>query len=325
MYEQYEEILNDKLKDTDQLIKDISTAVNDNSSAIMTTISDAASSVGTKVSEAVKDIITNKGGVKEGVKDVQKDVKAEVNDKGKDTNAEKNINDAKDTYNKTVEAENPLTGKALADSILEKLAKKDRLTKANKKKLNKDTSIVDRLKYYDFKSSKSIRGTYFEKMGLGKKSKYKGTAAQNKKMINWMKSHGYKHGVYNLKQDEYAFTQEVAPEAIVRKDGSVLMPLTAGTSVLNGDATKNFYDFMNNPLQYMNDLMGKEIKSTSPNTSNNNTTIESNIQFTMTLPGITNYEEFKSKMVKDKDFEKRIQAMSVDLLAGKSALSKYKK
>jgi hypothetical protein len=349
MYEQYEEILNDKLKDTDQLIKEITTAVNNNSGSIMTTISNAASSIGTTVSNAIKNIVTNKGGVEKGVEKVQNDVNTAVNNPSKDTNANNNINTANTTYNNTTAAQNPtsttgagkktetptepapkaepkkLTGKALADSILEKLAKKDRLTKANKKKLNKDTSIVDRLKYYDFKSSKSIRGTYFEKMGLGKKSKYKGTAAQNKKMLNWMKNHGYKHGVYDLKQDEYAFTQEVAPEAIVRKDGSVLMPLTAGTSVLNGDATKNFYDFMNNPLQYMNDLMGKEIKSTSPNTSNNNTTIESNIQFTMTLPGITNYEEFKSKMVKDKDFEKRIQAMSVDLLAGKSALSKYKK
>ena len=342
MYSQYEEILRDKLQNTDQLIKDITNAVNTNSGSIMTTISNAASSVGTTVSDAVSKLFTNNG-VKQGVENTQNDAKP--NTTPEDTKANTSITNANNTNNTTVVATNPtpttpttptsgnnksggsssgkLTGKALADSILVK--RTDKLSKKDKEKLNKDTSIVDRLKYYDFKSGKDIRGTYFEKMGLGKKSKYTGTAAQNKKMINWLKNHGYKNGVYNLKEDELAFTQEVAPEAIVRKDGSVLMPLTAGTSVLNGNATKNFYDFMNNPLQYMNDLMGKEVKSSSPNTANNNTTIESNIQLTMNLPGITNYEEFKSKMVKDKDFEKKIQAMSVDLLAGKSALSKYKK
>ena len=336
MYSQYDEILNDKLKNTDELIKEISSAVDKNSSSIMSTITTAATNIGTSVSTSVKTIMGNKDGVKEGVKDVQKDIADEAEDQQNKANevANNNIGEEKKNYNTATgntgntgggKKEDPPKNKKVDTSFLKKLPKKERMTKKNKKKLNINTSIIDRLKYYDFEYDKKHRATYYAKMGLGKKKDYTGKAAQNKAMIKWLKANGYQKGVYNLKRDEYAFTQEVAPEAIVRKDGSVLMPLTSGTSVLNGNATKNFYDFMNNPLQYMNDLMNKEIKSSAPNTSNANTTIESNIQLTMNLPGITNYEEFKGKMIKDKDFEKRIQAMSVDLLAGKSSLLKYKR
>ena len=319
MYEQYDKILHDKLKNTDKLIAEVSSTINSNSQSIMTTLTNTAAQFGTTVSEALKNVVTDKDGVKDGVKNLQDDTNNNNTKQNNvaDTNANNNITNVNNTNTKTTQQQDT--------SFLVKLPKDKRVSDKNKKKLNKDTSIIDRLKYFDFKYNKDIRGTYFEKMGLGKKKDYKGTAKQNKAMIAWLKKNGYRKGAYNIKEDQYAFTQEVAPEAIVRKDGSVLMPLTAGTSVLNGNATKNFYDFMNNPLQYMNDLMGKEIKSVSPNTSNTNANIESNIQVTFSLPGILNYEDFKSKMVKDKDFEKRIQAMSVDLLAGKSSLSKYKK
>lgn len=135
----------------------------------------------------------------------------------------------------------------------------------------------------------------------------------------------YKTGAYNLLKDQLALTQEVAPEAIVRKDGSVLMPLTSGTSVLNGNATKNFYDFMNNPLSYMTDLLNKEAIASSPNNNITGATIKNDINLNITLPGVTNYEEFKNKMVKDADFGKKIQAMTIDLVTGKSSLAKYKK
>lgn len=320
MYNQYSEILNDNLKNTDQLIKDISDTINKNSSSIMTTINNAAKEFGTTVSSSIKNIVTNKDGVEKGVDKAQESSETttkKVDDKS-DAQATKNVTSATNTTTKTTSAEKTF-------GFLVKLPTNKRVSATNKKKLNKNTSIVDRLKYFDFYSSESYRKKYYAGMGLGKQSSYTGTDKQNKAMINWLKANGYKKGVYNLNKDQYAFTQEIAPEAIVRKDGSVLMPLTAGTSVLNGNATKNFYDFMNNPLQYMNDLMNKEVVSANPNVSNANTTIESNIQLTLNLPSVTNYEDFKNKMVKDKDFEKRIQAMSVDLLAGKSALSKYKK
>ena len=192
-----------------------------------------------------------------------------------------------------------------------------------KNKLNINTSIVDRLKYHNYNSSMSVRAKYYQSMGLGSSSSYRGTAAQNTAMINWMKRNGYKNGVYNLKESQYAFTQEVAPEAIVQRDGSVLMPLTAGTSVLNGNATKNLYDFMNNPLEYINGLVS--YTPDIPITKSVGNQIETNLDLTLNLPNVKNYEEFKQAMVKDKNFEKFIQSITTDRMLGKSSLAKYSK
>ena len=77
-------------------------------------------------------------------------------------------------------------------------------------------------------------------MGLG--SGYTGSSSQNSRMIAWMKANGYKSGVYNLRNDETAWTQENGAEAIIRKsDGAILTPLKSGDSVLKASATKNIW------------------------------------------------------------------------------------
>ena len=350
MYETYDEIMTDKLKNTDELIKGVKDEVNANTTTIKQTLETEAGKLGTTISTAVSTAFSNKT-VEKGTEQAVSDVKTEQKDTNTkaDTQATTNKNTANATQTKTTQAakktitttSTPASSttttttkkeetkkedtKKVDTSFFVKLDAKDRLSDSYKKKLDKDVSIIDRLKYFDFKYDKTNRAKYYEGMKLGKKSAYTGTAAQNSSMIKWMKANGYKKGVYNLKEDEYAYTQEIAPEAIVRKDGSVLMPLTAGTSVLNGNATKNFYDFMNNPLEYMTDIMSKNLVSSSPDNTSIGNTIETKVDLTLNLPNVTNYEEFKNKMVKDKNFEKTIQAMTIDLVAGKSSLSKYKR
>ena len=68
-----------------------------------------------------------------------------------------------------------------------------------KSKLNKNGSVVDRLKYFDIDSSFSKRKTYYSKMGG--KGTYTGSGKQNNWMLSQMKKHGYKNGVFNIRME----------------------------------------------------------------------------------------------------------------------------
>ena len=201
--------------------------------------------------------------------------------------------------------------------------KNDSYQKGN---LNIQTSIIDRLKYHDFDSSFSARSSYYNKMGFS--GTYTGTDSQNIQMLNWMKLNGYKNGVYNLKRDEWAWTQEggkaeviLNPDgSITRPDGSVLTPLKQGDSVLSADATKNLYSFMNNPQAFVRS-MGLSNIPVPQNTRQN--TISNDIQLTIELPNVQNYEQFKYALQHDKQFEKVVQAMTTERAAGGSSLKKY--
>lgn len=108
--------------------------------------------------------------------------------------------------------------------------------------------------------------------------------------------------------------------SITRPDGSVLTPLRQGDSVLNADATKNLYSFMNNPQAFVRS-MGLSNIPVPQNTRQD--TISNDIQLTIELPNVQNYEQFKYALQHDKQFEKVAQAMTTGRAAGGSSLKKY--
>jgi hypothetical protein len=194
-----------------------------------------------------------------------------------------------------------------------------------KSKLDIKSSITDRLKYNNFDSSFSARSKYYNKMGFS--GIYIGSASQNTKMIAWMQKHGYKHGVYNLSEDELAWTQEGRKmEAIIRpSDGAILTPLAKNDSVLKASATSNIFDFANDPSGFIRDnlnIMGSISNAPSRNTLGGIYDNDFNIQ--IELPNVTNYEQFKYAMQHDKSFEKMVRAMTVDKMFGGSSLKKYR-
>lgn len=146
--------------------------------------------------------------------------------------------------------------------------------------------------------------------------------------LGWLKLNqlsGYKLGKRRISNSQYAWTQEMGrTEAIIRpSDNAILTPLNRGDSVLNSAATSNLFDFANNPNKFINDNI-EELKGlVIPKPSSNNT-FNGDIGFTLTLPNVTNYEEFKSKLQHDKKFESMIRAVSTDKLFGGSSLKKYK-
>ena len=139
------------------------------------------------------------------------------------------------------------------------------------------------------------------------------------------KKAGYKKGVYNLKQNELAWTQENnKQEVIIRKsDGAILTPLLKGDSVLNNNATSNLWDMTNNPSKFINDNLASNVDiSNGNNISNGN--VNNEINMNITLPNVKNYNEFVSQLQKDSKFERMIQDMTVNQLSGKSSLNKFR-
>lgn len=183
-----------------------------------------------------------------------------------------------------------------------------------------------RLKYFNFDSSFARRKTYFSKMGGS--GTYTGSAGQNTWMISQMKAHGYKKGVFKIPDDEWAWTQEGRrTEAIIRpSDGAILTPLAKKDSVLNAEATRTLFNFANDPSNFFQEQLGPidDIGKymSSPQIGTNS--FDNDFNITFDLPGVSNYEEFKTALQHDKKFESMIRAMTVDKMFGGSSLKKYK-
>ena len=192
-----------------------------------------------------------------------------------------------------------------------------------KDKLHIETSVVDRLKYHNFDSSFSACLSYYSAMGGS--GAYIGSAEQNAWMLAQMKAHGYKNGAYRLGRNELAWTQENGkPEAIIRPgDGAILTPLAKGDSVLNAEATKTLFRFANRPA----DFIHSSIRTAMPvpvKTGAVSQTCRNSFEFSVNLPNVMNYNDFKYAMQHDRNFEKMVQAMTVGAASGGSALKKYR-
>ena len=145
-------------------------------------------------------------------------------------------------------------------------------------------------------------------------------------MLSQMKKHGYKNGVFNIPNNELAWTQEGKKlEAIIRpSDGAILTPLAKNDSVLKSVATSNLFNFANDPNKFIKDNLYNDI---IPNTSLQNIGVNSydnKFDISIELPNVMNYEQFKYAMQHDKNFEKMVRAMTVDRMFGGSSLKKYK-
>lgn len=360
LYNEYELILNARLDNIDLLISDMISMINTNASDISATISDKADSVGYTLSNSmttiwssstdkVTSVLTTYGqNVVNGITSAATTVNAALNNinlniagmitainKMANTNIQAVTSSGGSKSSATTSSQANTSKKpSTSNSSSSKpstssssswgswfIKKKDSYPKS---KLRINTSIVDRLKYFDFDSSMSARKKYWSKMGGS--GTYTGSPKQNVWMIQQMKSHGYKRGRYNLPSNEYAWTQEGGkPEVIIRpSDGAILTPLAKSDSVLNAEATENLWKMVRDPSEFIRNNT-PTVKTTQVSADKSGSgTYNGNFQMEVVLPNVKNYEEFKNQMKHDKNFEKFVRSISVDRLFGKSALNKYK-
>lgn len=156
------------------------------------------------------------------------------------------------------------------------------------------------------------------------------TNAEKTPILKALKKKGYASGTPRVGKDEWNWTNEGwidgNYETIIRKkDGAILTPCKTNDMVYGAFASKNMYDFAQNPRGYVGDLIaGLEVPQGINNIrSNVNNTGDTTVILNMDFPGVKNYSELVHCMQHDSKFEKYIQSISVDLLAGKSKNAKY--
>jgi len=134
---------------------------------------------------------------------------------------------------------------------------------------------------------------------------------------------GYASGSRNITHSQTAYTQEDGQELIYRKsDGAVLTRLDAGDKVFTNAMTENLWKIaqMNIP-KMISESMAQPIISN--NTSQVQNTV-GDISFVFNLSGVKDYEQFKTALVADTQFQNALQEMTLGAAMGRNSMSKFK-
>lgn len=338
LYDQYEEILNERLDNIDGLLMDMIDNTNNNSTMINQTIQDATTGtngVGYQISDGMKEIWNTTGS---GIGKVVSDYSTNFSNTLTTTNSYiKSINDYVAKIVQKAEAEakqntnaggagSPNGGGSSGGSGGGSSSgssssgsgsggssgggffkyKKDSYPKG---RLDKERSIVDRLKYHDFDSSYSARRSYYSAMGFG--GTYTGSASQNVSMLNWMKSHGYSKGGQLSK--------------LVKASGEDgLFFGRSGEEVLS----EKKLDLANNVTMNLINFAKKMPNASNIRTNEQNNNIENDVTLNVTLQGVQDPEQFIKMLQTNKNIQKVVQSITVDNLTGsplkKNSLNKFK-
>lgn len=339
----YEEWMNARLDNEDALLSEIIGTVADKGNEINATINDVAKEYGTTVSDSITSIFNSASPftniLTNGFNSVSSSIagttsaidrliaqvagitnaNAGKTNAGSGTSGNRNVNYNSSSVNSAINTGSNKYSNGLnnssSNSSTANDAEKIFIHKTDtypKNKLNTETSIVDRLKYYNFDSSFSARASYYSK--LGGSGTYRGSDSQNTWLIQKMKSMGYKNGTKNAKAGLH-WTQENGEEIIVRKsDGAVLTHLNKGDLVLDNESSQILWEFSQNPGAFMKKFglsnLTPQINITAPILpatvgTNASSPLNMNVgDIEINLPNVKNYDDFKNQLIKDGNFEK---------------------
>lgn len=318
VYDDYEKVLNERADDIDGVVRDAITAANNNAVDVQATINSACSDVGIKLSGSMNDV-WGSGGVGGILSEYSADF----------SNKMTSLNTSVDRIGEAVERiyaasdsiANSITN-TTTDSNTQSETQKQTKTEANnepQKTVVKSTTNV---------SDKTTWPATVTVVGLNKAiPESTGDIADKSTWPVAVSIGGYESGVHNLKEAALAWTQEHGTESILKpSESAVLTPLKKGDSVLNAEATENLWKFANNPTRFISNR-NRDYDAIIP--SQNRTIVTEggehnyNIELNIDLPNVRNYDDFMNSARSDPKFEKLIQAMTVDRIAGRSSKEKY--
>lgn len=348
----FKDWIDNRLKNTDDIVKDVIKQTNLSTSEIKSTLETVTNENGTKlttemsnifdtangISGTVSDIWNGSDGVKtklgdviEGIKSVVEAINKKAVDEsvfntsgssGSDNKNSSTSNSGSTSNNKTSTTTTNKTSSSTSSSSSSKTktnakwaAKylKKKKFKGDKSKLNKNGSIVDRLKYFDFDSSESARAKFYK--GLYKAS-YTGTAAQNNKLIAEMKKHGFRKG------GEIGDLIKLTGEdgfVLARKGEGILTPE-------NMETLRESIKISNATLSMINNLTKTpQIKPSNLNNTVNPTVNIGDIQVVANNPQEF-AREFRNTVINDPKTQKMLSTFIGNQLTGGNSLEfkKYK-
>lgn len=349
LYQEYSDKIDEKFEQTEILIQELIGVVNENQSSISDTITTVTSDVGYTISDQMKTIWNDAGTVISGftgkfdtyattVQSAINSIQVTIDNMLKIAQAEANKNIAT--------ANNP-NGVANGSTSNGSTASKPQATSKANTKTNNNSSAAQAPKaspnvgtrvnatgnwYYDSYGTaptgnvNRFKPDYFEidKIANGRAYPYHIQAIIKGKRAGgngWVKGNqiGYKNGLKEATYDHLAWTQEEGAEIIRRSDGSILTPITRGTTVFTREMTDNLWNIAKqNPEKFYQNAMPTMNTFATTNRGGDVSVSIGDIK----LDGIQNPDQFAQALigvVKDySKVQKVLQAATVDLVAGKS-------
>lgn len=357
LYLEYETILNQRLDNVDLLLQSMIDTTNANAATINETLSGVANGVGTEMSDVmggifgtegennVANVITaydkNFGTTMTGVKgaiDGIKEYTDMLKKKADDEAAAKAAKAKESNAAKSKEASGSANTSGSSNNNNKNNNNKNTTSGDGKPKIGDKVKFVSGKYYYDSQGKSPLGSKYQGKevyiTNINEKSwaTHPYHISTGKKLgsgdLGWLKLNqisGYATGKKNFLSDEVAWTQEAGREFIIRpSDGAILTPLAKGDSVLNAAASSNLWNMANSPAEFIRDSLGIG-NIGAPVGSGAQTSVEQNFEnVNFVMPNVKNYDEMLAQMRRDPNFQRLIDAMGVDQIAGKSSLRKGK-
>lgn len=357
----YETVLMSRLDDLSLLISEMTAYINENATSIEETISAEADAVGYDLSEAMKTIwntqsftdtsnainsvITTYGDkflsslttTNSALNNISTDIESMIGQLNKIAGT--NVKSAQQTAAaKAAEAAKKAAAEEAAKKKAATTTKPTTTSGDGTPKVGDKVKFVSGKYYYDSQGKSPLgskyqgKEVYITKINTASWATHPYHISTGKKLgdgdLGWLKLNqlsGYATGKKNFLSDELGWTQENGREFIIRpSDGAILTPLAKGDSVLSAAASSNLWNMVNSPVDFIKENLGIG-DANIPLGSGGQTNVEQhfdNISFVM--PNVRNYEEMLAQMKSDKNFQRLIDSMGVDQIAGKSALRKGK-
>lgn len=348
LYSEAEQFFSSRLDDLDAVIRESIEATNANAETISSTINAEANNVGITLTDAMNNIWSGSDGLKPIVteyiqtfKEESTKVKASIDAIAQKIQA--NIDEAnrraQEEANRKAQEEAQAPAPTTPTSQPSQpssnsgnsgsgswgswfVSKKDSYPKD---KLNKDGSIVDRLKWKDIDSSFSARAGYYSAMGGS--GTYTGSASQNTWMLQQMKAHGYRKGTKSATKGWHLTDEEgFGSEIIATKDG-VLRKLDGGETIFNKDMVRNLWNLASGNI--MNPIANIPTPNIVKNTDTSRNVSVDLGKTDINMYGVNDLVKFQEQLVQtmknSTKVEKIIQDMTLGNALGANSLSKYRR
>lgn len=344
LYQEYSDKIDEKFEQTEILIQELIGVVNENQSSISDTITTVTSDVGYTISDQMKTIWNDAGTVISGftghfdtyattVQSAISSIQVTIDKMLQIAQAEANKNIA--TANNPNGVANGSSSTASKPHATPKAHTNNHSSTAQAPKASPNVGTRVNATgnwYYDSYGTaptgnvNRFKPDYFEidKIANGRAYPYHIQAIIKGKRAGgngWVKGNqiGYKNGLKEATYDHLAWTQEEGAEIIRRSDGSILTPITRGTTVFTREMTDNLWNIAKqNPEKFYQNAMPTMNTFATTNRGGDVTVSIGDIK----LDGIQNPDQFAQALigvVKDySKVQKVLQAATVDLVAGKS-------
>ena len=341
---QYSEILNTRLDNLDALVSDVITQINTDATSISATLSEKADSVCYTLSSSMTSIWdTNSTKINSVITTYgEKFSTAQTTTNNALNTINTNLQSMITQLNKMANTNVKSASTSSAANSKQADAKKEEPKKETAKNTDASKSTIkvggmidaSGAPIYDYAGDKTA-----ERQLYRNDPKYKVLQEKNGYILTrwhklssgatgWFKKSDVKAlatGAKKINANDMAWTQEKGQEYIVRpSDGAILTPVAKGDSVLNAAASNNIWDMANSPADFIKDNLNLGAANVPNNSNVQNSYTQHLDKVVFNLPNVKNYDELLSAMQKDKNFERLINSITINKIAGGSGLAKGK-